>query len=59
MLACNCGWVGVNLVANHQENTALCPRCKAVFRNSFIYPFFMKPDLLFSIKGYHRDKLPK
>jgi hypothetical protein len=31
MLACSCGWKGVNLVPSHKEDTARCPQCSMVF----------------------------
>lgn len=31
MLVCSCGWKGVNLVPNHQDNTARCPQCSVPF----------------------------
>ena len=31
MRTCSCGWVGMNLQPNHQENSAHCPRCQRRF----------------------------
>ncbi len=31
MLSCKCGWLGVNLMPNHQTNTAHCPSCSNEF----------------------------
>jgi len=31
MLACDCGWRGVNLIPNLEGDTARCPGCNTVF----------------------------
>jgi len=31
MLVCDCGWKGVNLISNIEDNTARCPKCRTVF----------------------------
>jgi len=31
MLRCNCGYMGVNLIPNYEDNTARCPECNRVF----------------------------
>jgi len=32
MLKCNCGWLGVNLVPDYENNKAMCPICNTVFQ---------------------------
>ncbi len=31
MITCGCGYMGVNLVPNKEDNTARCPGCNTVF----------------------------
>ncbi len=32
MLACGCGWVGVNLKPDNEKDVARCPSCGTVFK---------------------------
>jgi len=31
MLICDCGWKGIELIPNYEDNTARCPKCNTVF----------------------------
>ena len=33
ILKCGCGWQGINLIPNYEDDTARCPWCNAVFKD--------------------------
>ena len=32
MLQCSCGWSGIDLVPNYDDDTARCPKCNGIFK---------------------------